>query len=122
LAAHNQLRQGYNNYVQVVWNDTLAAEAQAYASFLISEYASTASTDPSATCISNFLNYGSDENSDGGENLFATFGAYQTPSYILERWGGQEITLNPVISNATTRIGCGVASHNLCDYHVCRYL
>jgi uncharacterized protein YkwD len=121
LAAHNQLRQGYNN-VQLIWDYTLAAQAQAYATFLSEQYASTETTDPATTCISNFLNFGNDESWTGRENLFATFGAYQTPAYILNSWAGQENTLTPVIAPETTGIGCGVASHSLCDYHVCRYL
>jgi hypothetical protein len=107
--------------------DKLAAVSQAYADFLISEYASTGSTD-AITCISNFQNHGNDEGRYGRENLLASFGANLTEDQVLERWASEDEAMkvggqfNQVIWRATKWIGCGVASKGSCYYHVCRYV
>jgi hypothetical protein len=129
VAAHNERRQKYHteysaDYVPVQWDDNLAADAQVYADFLISEYGSN----DADTCFSNFYDHGSDEDRYGGENLLASYGAKRTQDEVVERWAGEEEAMKigrqftQVIWRATKWIGCGVASKNGCFYYVCRYV
>jgi hypothetical protein len=133
LEAHNERRLEYHTkysavYVPVQWDGNLAADAQARANILISNYTSIGSTDAD-TCFAIFTAYGSNKNRTGGENLFASFGDPQTQDEVLERWTGEEeatktgkSTFSQVIWRATKWIGCGVASKNSCNYYVCHYV
>jgi hypothetical protein len=91
VEAHNQRRLIYHNefstdsFVPVQWDENLAADAQAWADFLISKYTSMGSSDAD-TCFANFAALGSDENRYGGENLFASVGDPKKEDNVLGSW------------------------------------